>query len=130
MVSGDPQRVWFEEMVEMLRSRWHREMSFKAMIQLRDDLDEMRQRIRRERQIRSPLTTCPECGDVGESAPPHVSVRAMILSVIRFGIDDAEATRALEKAWTTYEKANYLDLYGKPAAPKTDAVGTTHVHSH
>jgi len=40
MASGDPQRVWFEEMVEALRSRWHREMPFEAMIRLRDDLDD------------------------------------------------------------------------------------------
>jgi hypothetical protein len=50
MASGDPQSVWFQEMVEALRSRWHREMTFEAMIRLRDDLDEMLQRIRRERQ--------------------------------------------------------------------------------
>src|SRR5689334_25263338 len=77
----------------------HREMPFEAMIRLRDDLDEMLQRIRRERQIRSPVTQCPECGHIGESAPPHVSVRAMILRVSRFAIDDLKATRAIEKAW-------------------------------
>jgi hypothetical protein len=129
MASGDPQRVWFEEMVETLRSRWHREMPFNTMIRLRDDLDEMLQRIRRERQIRPPVTKCPECGHIGESAPPHVSVRAMILSVIRFAIDDPEATRAVEKAWKAYERANHLDIYGKPAGAIADAGAPTHVHS-
>jgi hypothetical protein len=33
-------------MVETLRARWRREMPFKGMIRLRDDLDEMLQRIR------------------------------------------------------------------------------------
>lgn len=66
------------------------------MIRLRDDLDEMLQRIRRERQIRSPMTRCPGYGHIGESAPPQVSVRAMILSVSRFGIEEPEATGAIE----------------------------------
>jgi hypothetical protein len=88
MASGDPQRAWFQEMVEALRSRWRREMPFEALILLRHDLAEMFQRIRRERQIRSPVTQCPECGHVGESASPHMTMRAMILSVSRFAIDE------------------------------------------
>jgi hypothetical protein len=130
MASGDPQRVWFEEMVETLRSKWHQGMSLEAMIRLRDELDEMLHRIRHERQIRSPVTRCPECGHVGESTPPHVSVRAMILSVIRFEIDDPETTSAIEKAWKAYQKANHLDVYGKPAGAKAKAGGLADLHSH
>jgi hypothetical protein len=130
MASGDPQRVWFEEMVDTLRSEWRRDMPLEAMIRLRDDLDGMLQQIRRERQIRSPLTKCPECGHVGESAPPHVSVRAMILSVIRFQIDDPEATGAAEKALKAYQKANHLDVYGNPALPKAGDAEPAHLHSH
>ncbi len=105
-------------------------MPFEAIVSLRDDLDQMLQRIRRERQIRSPSITCPECNHLGESAPPHVSVRAMILSVIRFEIDDLEATRAAEKAWKAYEKANHLNAHGKPAAAKSANRGPIHVVSH
>jgi hypothetical protein len=53
MASGDAQRVWFPEMVETLRSEWHRGMSFEATIELRDELDAMLQRIRSEQHIRS-----------------------------------------------------------------------------
>jgi hypothetical protein len=42
----EPQRVWFPEMIERLRSEWHRGMSFDAITELRDDLDAMLQRIR------------------------------------------------------------------------------------
>src|SRR5438309_2827196 len=45
MASSDPQRLWFEEIVDALRSRWHREVPFAAMTRLRDNLDEMLQRI-------------------------------------------------------------------------------------
>jgi hypothetical protein len=58
MAAGDPQRVWFQEMVDTLRSKWHRDMSFEAIIRLRDELDGMLHQIRSERQIRSPLFRC------------------------------------------------------------------------
>ena len=61
---------------------------------------------------------CSKCGHVGEGEP-HVSVRAMILSVIRFGIADAEPAYMIEKGWAAYRKQKELDLYGKGLAPKS-----------
>ncbi len=82
-------------MIERLRSQWHERMSFDAIVELRDNLDAMLQRIRSERHIRPPILRCPRCGHVGEGAEPHVSVRAMILSLARFGITADELTHAL-----------------------------------
>ena len=129
MAAGDPQRVWFPEMVERLRSQWHQGMSFDAIVNLRDELDAMLRRIRSERHIRvrAPVFKCPKCGYVGEGAEPHVSVRAMILSLIRFGIADADPTYVIEKGWAAYRKAKALDLYGKGLAPKsTHIAGCAH----
>ena len=53
MAAGDAQRVWFPEMIERLRSQWHQDMSLDAIVELRDELDAMLQRIRSERRIRS-----------------------------------------------------------------------------
>jgi hypothetical protein len=112
MAAGDAQRVWFPEMIERLRSQWHQGISWDALIDLRDDLDAMLQRIRSDRHVRPAVFRCPECGHVGEGAEPHVSVRAMILSLTRFGIAPAERTRRLEKAWAAYRKQKGVDLYG------------------
>jgi hypothetical protein len=113
MASGDAQRVWFPEMIEALRSEWHHGMSFEATVELRDELDAMLQRIRYERHIRTPVFKCPHCGHVGEGAQPHVSVRAMFLSLLRFGIADAEQIKTLEKRWALYRQQNKLDIFGK-----------------
>jgi hypothetical protein len=51
MAAGDAQRVWFPEMIEGLRVRWHRGMSYDALIELRDELDAQLQRIRSVRHI-------------------------------------------------------------------------------
>lgn len=104
-------------MIERLRSQWQPGISSDALVDLRDDLDAMLQRIRSERHIRPPVLRCPRCGHVGEGAEPHVSVRAMILSLLRFGIGDAEHVKDLEKSWAAYRQQNRLDLYGKSAEP-------------
>ena len=116
MAAGDAQRVWFREMVERLHDQWHPDMPFEAIISLCDDLDSTLQRIRSERNIGSPVFRCPHCGHVGPGAPPHVTVRAMILSLERFVIAPADQVRGLEKRWAAYRKQNNLDLYGKQAA--------------
>jgi len=113
MAAGDPQRVWFPEMIEWLRAQWHQSMSCDALIKLRDELDAQLQRIRTERHIRSPIFSCPCCGQVGEGADPHISVRAMILSLDRFGIASTAQTTVIEKRWAAHRKQHGLDLYGK-----------------
>ena len=113
MAAGDAQRVWFREMVERLHDQWRPDMHFDAIISLRDDLDATLQRIRSEENIGSPVFRCRDCGYVGPGATPHVSVRAMILSLTRFRIAPADEIHDLEKRWAAYRKQNDLDLYGK-----------------
>lgn len=120
MAAGDAQRIWFEEMIERLRSQWRRGMPFDALVELRDELDATLQWIRSERKIRSPILRCPQCGNVGRGAEPHVSVRAMILSLNRFGIAAAEEAHVLEKAWAAHRKEDGLDLYGKMSSPPSE----------
>jgi hypothetical protein len=81
MPAGDPQRTWFPEMLEILRARWHVDLPFAELIELRDELDTVLHRIRAERHIRPPVIRCPQCGHVGEAAEPDVSVRAIFLSL-------------------------------------------------
>lgn len=116
MPSGDAQKTWFPEMVTWLRSSWHEGMSMPALISLRDELDEMLQCIRAGRNIRTPIITCRKCGMTGPAAPPHVSVRALILALSRFEIASKDKTRVLEKEWATYRKNGRLTAAGKVAA--------------
>ena len=102
-------------MVEHLRLRWRDDLSMDALLGLRDELDEMLGRIRSTRHISNPVFKCPVCGHIGRGADPHVSVRATILALARFGVAAREPARALEKAWTAYRKTAGLDLYGHAA---------------
>ena len=116
MAAGDAQKVWFREMIERLRDQWHPDMSFEALVSLCDELDATLQRTRSEGNIRTPVFRCPHCGNSGPGKTPHVSVRAMILSLNRFVIAPEEQVRDLDKRWAAYRKQNNLDLYGRQAA--------------
>jgi uncharacterized membrane protein len=56
-------------MIQTLRTRWHQDLSFTEIIELRNDLDEMLQQIRIQRHIRPPVFKCPKCGQISEGAP-------------------------------------------------------------
>ena len=113
MPSGDAQRTWFPEMIVRLRAEWHEGMSIPALIGLRNELDGTLHRIRVSRNIQTPIITCRRCGTTGRAADPHVSVRALILTLGRYGIASKDQTRALEKAWAEYRKQHRLDIEGK-----------------
>jgi len=95
MAAGDPQRVWFPGMLARLRCEWNSQISIPAFIELRDRVDAMLQQIRSERQIVSPVLRCPKCGATGPSDEPHVSVRALILALGRFGITSQKDRRRI-----------------------------------
>jgi hypothetical protein len=114
VAAGDAHRVWFPEMVEHLRLRWRDDLSMEALLGLRDELDDMLGRIRSTRHISNPVFKCRACGHIGRGADPHVSVRATILALARFGVAAREPALALEKAWSARKTAG-LDLYGHAA---------------
>ena len=87
MTAGDAQRTWFPEMLDVLRARWRADMRFEQFDRVgAGQLDILLPQIRSERNIRTPVIRCPHCGHLGSAAEPNVSVRAMILSLGRFGI--------------------------------------------
>ena len=50
-----------------------------------------------------------------------MTVRAMILSLRRFGMTPAEQAHALEKGWAAHRKQNGFDPYGKRmSSPPTE----------
>ena len=112
MASGDAQRTWFLEMVEMLGQTWSPSMSETEWIALRDRLDTTLQTIRRERPILPAMMWCPRCQSRHRSAPPKVSVRAMILALGQFELASVAEIKALERRCNTYRRHHQLDRFG------------------
>ncbi len=113
MASGDAQRVWFSEMIEMLREGWNSSMSCEDLISLRNRIDATLQRIRAEREILPAMMWCPTCQKRQRSASPKVSVRATILALGRFRIALEAEVKSLEKLWKKYMKEKGFNIYGK-----------------
>ena len=114
MPPADAQRTWFPEMIQTLRQRWRPDLSFDAIVELRDQLDAMLQKLRSKRHMRPAVTRCPACGKLGPAPDPHVSVRSLILALKRYEVVAADQAYPLEKAWAVHRKEHNLDLYGKP----------------
>lgn len=116
--AGDGNRVWFPEMIEMLRSQWNESMAFQRLIELCAILDGMFQQRRPIGLSLPPGSRCPKCGRIvrSESFGRHrISVRAAILTLGRFGIASPALTKKIEKEWSKYRTQNGLDLYGYPS---------------
>ena len=116
MASGDRQRTWFPEMVEVLRADWRPDMSWAEIIGLGDQLDAMLMGIRKSRNL-EPVTTstlCPCCNEPMVQGAGGVSVRATILALDRFGIAPANKVKSLEKTWNKHRRETGVDLNGKP----------------
>ena len=120
MAAVDEQRVWYSEMIEDLGEQWRDGLTFDELIALRDSMDAMLQRIREEQHLRPSLVRCPTCRRMVEGEGVHVTVRAMILALLRQEIAAPEPVYALEKAWARYRKQNNLDPQGKPMAAPID----------
>ena len=115
MASGDAQRTWFPEMIALLGQTWSPSMAESEWLALRDRLDTTLQTLRNERHIVPAMMWCPHCQARHRSAPPKVSVRAMLLALGRFGIASAAEVKAFERRWNTYRRRHQLDRYGMKA---------------
>jgi len=76
MASGDAQRVWFPDLIAIVRQAGNPAMSMDALLRLRDRLDASLQTLRQTRQLLPAMMWCPHCQARHRAAPPSVSVRA------------------------------------------------------
>ena len=81
MASGDTNRIWFPEIISMLEKDWNASMSWEEIIEFRDNLDKTLQEIRTTRNIQTAMMWCPKCQKRHRSAPPKISVRALIFAL-------------------------------------------------
>jgi hypothetical protein len=124
MAAGDSNRRWFTEMVDVLRDQWHPALSCEELIALAKRLDVMLVQIREERGIKTPMFYCWRC-NTKHPQDFSISVRAVILATIRYGIATDQEAKAIEKQWMKYRKQHGLDVCGD-AASDTLAAGHHH----
>jgi hypothetical protein len=130
MARGDSGRTWFPELVHELRASWRPGLSWAAIIALRDRLQAMVEEIIVTRGIKRARVRCFHCGHVGPGAPPVISVRAVILTLQRFGIEPQDTVDRLDKAWAEHRAQQQLDLRGQQVQARGPASHHAHAEEH
>lgn len=127
MPRGERSQTWFPELVAELRESWRHDLSWDAVIELRNRLQRRLELILSTRGITPAKVRCSHCGHVGPGARPVISVRAMLLALRRFEIESEASVRRLDKEWAKHRALHQLDLNGHPADGSADA-HSPHAH--
>lgn len=112
MPTGERSQTWFPELVAELRRSWRPDLTWEAVIGLRDELQRTLELLLSSRKIKPAAVRCTHCGHVRPGAPPAISVRAVLLALRRFGIEQEDRVRQLDKDWSRHRALLQLDLYG------------------
>ena len=122
MPAGERSQTWFPELVTQLRESWRAGLAWEAVIELRDRLQQRLEGILNSGGIKPATVRCSQCGSVGPGASPVISVRAMLLTLRRFGIEPEDTVRQLDKSWARHRTLYNLDLYGRSVEAKGETV--------
>ena len=107
MASGDAQKVWFPELIAIVRQAGDMALSIDTLLCLRDRLDTTLQTIRQTRQILPALMWCPHCQARHRAAPPRVSVRATVLALGRYTRAPPRRSRPSKNSGVVFQICTY-----------------------
>lgn len=112
MASGDPQRIWFAEMIEDLKTFWNTSTSWEELTIFCRQMSEKRKQIRKARNILPPRMWCPSCKKMTHSVIENISIRSALFILKKIGIISDAEFKDLDKNWMKYKKKNNLDENG------------------
>ena len=95
MAAGDATRAWFPEMLEELRERWDKSMSWDSVISLCTEMTEFREIIKKVKKIKPAKFKCGHCDGNMVLAP--VSVRSLLFALKKIGKVKEETFNELDK---------------------------------
>jgi hypothetical protein len=113
MAAGDAQRTWFPEMLEGLKVRWHRELSWEECRDLCGEMTALRTKIRESKNIKPVRAWCKNCQAHHNPTPSPLTIRSMLFALKKIGVMDEFEFKELDKMWKKYRKDNSLDARGQ-----------------
>ena len=121
MASGDPQRVWFSEMLDELERWWSHATSWEELADFCARMTRIRRRIRQERGIQPPRPRCPKCGQVSQSDIAGITIRSALFALKKRGVITDGEFKELDRSWMMHKKKHGLDPYGTKAGTPSSA---------
>jgi hypothetical protein len=112
MASGDNFKVWFPEMVIILKSTWHSTLSWEEIAELCHSMSERRNVIRAQKGIKNPLMHCNDCGEKHELLSTPITIRSLLFALKKENIVDELEFERLDTDWKKYQRKHKLDGSG------------------
>lgn len=105
-------KVWWEEVEEMLRDGWNSNLEWEAIIELCGRMQKKLEEVRRQKGIKNPTFWCPVCKMMEESEP-RVTVNAILYRTAKLGLEEMEEVKKRSYRWQYYKRKHGLDGQGK-----------------
>lgn len=115
MPAGDAQRAWFPEMISELKNRWYKNISWDDTREICRNMQVLRDKIRKDRNIKPVKMYCKKCEKYTFSTPPPISIRSLLFALRKSDIITEVELKAYDKEWKKYKRENNLDPYGNNA---------------
>ncbi len=116
MPRGEARRVWYPEMVEILRTAWQRGISWSELADLCKELTVLRDKIKRANGEMPATSKRCACGGTLVQAP--ISIRSALFALAKDGTLSASEQEVFDAEWLKYKRTNKLDGWGDPKGSK------------
>ena len=119
MPAGDATRVWFPEMLDELKLKWNKDLSWEEWVHICIEETEHRKVIKQKKGIRESkikCNCCPEGKHYMTLAP--ISVRSLLFALRKIDLIDDDYLKTKDKEWKSFQRKNKLDGYGNPKKEK------------
>ncbi len=112
MASGDNFKVWFPEMIVILKSKWTPTLDWEEITELCGAMSEQRNAIRVKKGIKNPVMHCDDCGEKHELLLTPITIRSLLFALKKENIVDAVEFERLDSDWKKYQRKHKLDGSG------------------
>lgn len=112
MASGDSFKVWFPEMINIIKLEWNSTLDWGEITALCALMSTHRNVIRAEKGIKNPFMYCDECEDKHEFLPNPISIRSLLFALKKESVIDESEFEQLDSDWKKYQRKHKLDASG------------------
>ena len=107
-------------MLDDLEREWNMSLSWADYAALCERMTEAREKLKRERGIKSPTMRCHDCGGDHTMTLAPITIRSLLFAVMKRDLLNKSEFEKLDAEWKHYRKLHRLDAYGIKNAEPTD----------
>jgi len=126
MPAGDASRSWFPQMIDVLKKKWTRSLSWEECAQLAREMTELRAKIRKVKGISSPQMFCKSCGEIHGMDPLSIGIRSMLFALRKAEVLDGDHFVRLDNEWKKHQRLHRLDYLGDPKMQNKSPLADRH----